>query len=253
MMLAELNIYLEPSGDQWPAVSMGSLFHGWLMQRVTGYYAKKLHQPGPKPFSQHLEVKRGEVIWHISTLNEEAFSHLLKPLADNTPRFVELEAKGRAFPVKGSEMGKVYASYKDLADGCYLAQDPARRLVFFATTPVAFRSNREYQIFPSEFHIMQSLVNRWNAFADAVSLDDEEAFRALVAALRITRYRLESKTYHIEGIRIPGFTGRWEMSIKGPEALRRLATMLGMYADFAGIGIKTALGMGGVKLEEIVV
>lgn len=247
MMLATLEIELKPCGTEWPAANMGSLFHGWIMDRVAGSYAEELHRPGHKPFSQYLDIKRGRVVWRISTLNEEAYKNIALPLLENPPLEVDLKAKNLAFPVARIEAGKSLSSYKELADYCYTVGQPARKLVFRTETPAAFRSGGEYLIFPSGFHVMQSLIMRWNAFADAVSLEDEQILPALAQGLMITRYRLESRLFHLEGTKIPGFAGEWEMRIKGPDPLQRLAAMLGMYAEFTGIGIKTSLGMGGVR------
>lgn len=249
MMLATLEIELQPCGTDWPVASMGSLFHGWLMEKVPGSYAEELHRPGLKPFSQYLDIKPGRVIWRISTLNEEAYRNIALPLLENPPREVDVKAKNLAFPVAQITAGKSLSSYKELADYCYTGAQPARKLVFRTATPAAFRSGGQYLIFPSEFHVMQSLITRWNAFADAVSLEDDQILPALAQGLMIIRYRLESRLFHLEGTKIPGFAGEWEMRIKGPDPLQRLAAMLGMYAEFTGIGIKTSLGMGGVRTK----
>ncbi len=45
--------------------------------------------------------------------------------------------------------------------------------------------------------------------------------------------------------------GKITIIIRGPEQLARLAGALISFAEYSGLGIKTALGMGGVKVREI--
>jgi len=41
------------------------------------------------------------------------------------------------------------------------------------------------------------------------------------------------------------------MTVKGPTPLVRLFNMIISFGQYSGIGVKTALGMGGVEIGEI--
>ena len=70
--------------------------------------------------------------------------------------------------------------------------------------------------------------------------------------IRIVRYSLRTAVYFLENTKITGYMGRITLVIRGPEPLARLAGALLSFAEYCGIGIKTALGMGAVKIKQIV-
>ena len=57
--------------------------------------------------------------------------------------------------------------------------------------------------------------------------------------------------YSLEGIKIRGFRGQIVMQFKRNIELQKILALLSYYSQFTGLGIKTALGMGGVKCEII--
>ena len=66
--------------------------------------------------------------------------------------------------------------------------------------------------------------------------------------LQIVRYSLRSAIYYLENTRIIGYKGKITLIIRGPVELARLAGALLFFAEYAGLGVKTALGMGGVRI-----
>jgi CRISPR/Cas system endoribonuclease Cas6 (RAMP superfamily) len=45
--------------------------------------------------------------------------------------------------------------------------------------------------------------------------------------------------------------GKITLVVNGPDQLARLAGAMLSFAEYSGVGIKTALGMGGVRIREI--
>ena len=62
----------------------------------------------------------------------------------------------------------------------------------------------------------------------------------------IVRYDLHTASFSLERQRITGFRGRFALHFGGTDSMRRILALLASFAPFAGIGIKTALGMGAV-------
>ena len=62
-------------------------------------------------------------------------------------------------------------------------------------------------------------------------------------------YKLRSTKYQMESIKINSFLGEICLLVKGPLTLVSIANLLFAYSEFAGIGAKTATGMGGIKIE----
>jgi len=248
-MLSSLELVLEPTGDYYAGTSTGSLFHGWLVEHVSPEFADKMHNQGPKPYSQHLIRRKGTAVWRINTLNKDAYDAVILNLLQNPPEGIYLKGKGALFKVNKMEPGPVFHSYKELADYYYLEKSLNRTIRIKTSSPVSFRSDERYQIFPQVHFIFQSLINRWNLFADAVSMEDKETLLSLVKNTRISSYNLRSNVFHLEGVRIPCFSGLMELKVSGPEALARLVGLLIAFGEFSGLGIKTALGMGGIVID----
>ena len=127
-----------------------------------------------------------------------------------------------------------------------LSSSQAARIVFHNTA--SFKSNGIYQIFPTVSLILQNLLQRWNEFFPEMLLEDDDAIQMLTNNLRIRSYRLKSSTYRLKQSSIPGFCGEIVISSKLSPPMLELWKMLLIFSEYAGIGIKTALGMGGVSI-----
>ena len=92
-------------------------------------------------------------------------------------------------------------------------------------------------------------MNKFDSFAGNMSIKDEEVLNHLVRHTKLISYKLRSTFFHLEGIKIPSFTGEISIRINGPETLANLANLLIYFGNWAGVGIKTSLGMGAVKCE----
>ena len=84
-----------------------------------------------------------------------------------------------------------------------------------------------------------------------ISLDDPEAMKQVARNIRMVRYSLRTGVFYLENTKITGYMGRITVVVSGPDQLARLAGALLSFAEYSGIGIKTALGMGGVRIKEI--
>lgn len=246
-MLAAAELCLAaPDGRRLPS-SAGSLLHGALMERLDGTLVASLHTPGLRPYSQHLWYDGEKMIWRVAALTHEATEAIINPLLSSDSTSIYLRDKQLSLTI--TERRLLYSStYRELADRFFLAAHPVRRVVLRFLTPTSFKSDNAYLIYPDVRHIMQSLYNRWNAFASWYTLEDQDALQHLITHTRIIGYRLRMSPFSVEGIRIPAFQGNVELYLAGPDALARLTAMLLTYAEFAGIGIKTALGMGGSRI-----
>jgi CRISPR/Cas system endoribonuclease Cas6 (RAMP superfamily) len=73
----------------------------------------------------------------------------------------------------------------------------------------------------------------------------------IIKNIHIVRYSLRSSKYHLDGIKVNGYTGRVTLLLQGPDQLARLTGMLLSFAEYAGVGIKTSLGMGGCLVKQL--
>ena len=54
----------------------------------------------------------------------------------------------------------------------------------------------------------------------------------------------------MEGVKIPGFKGDITIRIGGPQQMSNMAWMLAKFGEYAGVGIKTGIGMGAIKVLD---
>ena len=116
-------------------------------------------------------------------------------------------------------------------------------------TPASFKSRGQYQILPTPRLILQSLIKQWNGCFPDCPIEDEDGqgMEAMAAGLLCRGYQLRDQGYFLKGNHIPGFVGGMTLdSTRLPGFHRTLADALLYFSGYAGIGIKTALGMGGV-------
>lgn len=244
LKLVEIPLTLPPEGAFSP--SMGSVFHGAMMERIPENVAERLHESALRPYSQylHFDKRTRRCLWRLGFLTEETATCLLDAIGASG----ELYLKQKGYAAKLGEACVVKESdYEALADGIFMdANAPKGARLDFLTT-VSFRQGGVYVIFPDLALIFQSLQNRWNAFSPKMKIDAPELGRQLADVCRVVSYRLESRPFSVEGQNINGFSGSLRLRFTGNDMTRRLMGLLLSLAPFSGVGIKTALGMGATE------
>jgi CRISPR-associated endoribonuclease Cas6 len=61
---------------------------------------------------------------------------------------------------------------------------------------------------------------------------------------------LHTTRYPMKQVRLPAFQGRISIETRLPAPMMALWTTLYSFAPYAGIGVKTTLGMGGVSMMK---
>lgn len=234
-----------------PSYNMGSVMHGLLMEKFNDSEKENLHFQGLKPFTQYLTVdKDSNAIWRVCGLTEKMEERLKEIIAaDFKERECYLKQKGYAVKV-GKDIKIVEKSYTQIAEESFVKSSFKRNFQIRMRTPMGFKKDGEYVIFPSIELIIKSLYSKWQAFSKELCLDDEKVCTELCENTYIAGYNLKSTRFNLEGISVKSFIGTMKIGQTGPDALVRLGRMLFEYSMFSGIGMKATLGMGGVEIEE---
>ncbi|MDO4921633.1 MAG: CRISPR system precrRNA processing endoribonuclease RAMP protein Cas6 [Phascolarctobacterium sp.] len=231
--------------------STGSLLHGVLMERVDKAFAALMHEQQLRPYSQYLyfDKQNNTLLWRLASLSEQAKQELLN-VAFEMPANIYLKHKNIDVQVLGKEWLPA-VDYDSLAEK-YFAQDfPEKYIELKILSSCSFKSNGEYVIFPQNNLLFGSLIRKWNCFADNNKLDEQGLAFDLSQQAFVAGYRLSLQTFALEGIRIPAFRGTYTLGLKNNLMVNRIIAMLCAYAEYSGIGIKTALGMGGVQVRML--
>ena len=226
--------------------SMGSVFHGALMEQLPAEVAAHLHAEELRPYHQSILFTRERgAVWRFGVLDEGLFCLLWYVFSELAA--IELRQKG--FSVALGEPRLLQATSEEaLADAAFAGDEVLRSAACQFLTPTSSKRDGVYQMFPDTQLILQSLLGRWRSFSERVRLDEPDLAERLAPACRISSYRLQSAPFSLERHTIYGFRGQLRFYFAGNDMVRRIFRLLFSFAPFAGVGIKTALGMGAVDV-----
>ena len=117
-------------------------------------------------------------------------------------------------------------------------------------SPTSFKSDRIIHIFPNISTLISGVIAKINQHSETAELEDKKIVNELLEKVYIKDYNLRTKIFHLESIKIKGFIGTMDLAIKGEDrTLANILNFLILMSEYTGLGIKTSLGMGGVKVE----
>ena len=245
-MLTQAEIELTLPEGQILNQSMGSILHGALMELVSPDWAEAMHSQKMRPYSQYVTVADGRPCWRIQTLTEEAFDEILMPL---------LKKKSLLLKQRGSEVGLSHfrilrqENFSDIEELYWGKSERIHHIDMNFLTSASIKSQGNYVIFPEPRLVFVSLVNKWNLYSQGSTIEEENLFDHLASQMDITAYKLHTHPFSVEGRRIRAFRGSVQYGFFKNDGAARLTATLSHFAGYAGIGMKTALGMGGTEVQ----
>ena len=244
-MLAELCISVEPDVSDF-GYYQSSNMQGILMEQIDADYAEILHEQGLKPYSQYVR-NRENPEWVIHTYTEEAYRQIILPLMREDFDSAVIEKKGIHLKLIQKQLRTV--PKKSLLEEFY-DKSSERYFVIEFLTPTSFKSGGRYVIMPNMRYICQSLMNKYSAVSEEMEMYDEETLEQVTENSSIVRYRLQSTFFPMEGVKIPAFIGSVGIRMYGTDTMARYVRLLLKFGEYSGVGIKTAIGMGAIRVKE---
>ena len=241
-MLARLTLSLEEKLNY----RQTSLLQGVLMENIESTYAEYLHRKKMHPYSQYVMPDTGGrgAWWVVQTLNREAYENIIEPLMTCGDKLTLKHGGERQLTI--NDRKKEIMAKADLLRDFYAKVAPHKfRLQFL--TPTAFRQKGRYVILPDIRLMCQNLMMKYSAASDKMEMADDDALEQMATEIFITRHLLRSAVFSAEKQNIPGFVGEVTLCCHGAETMARYLRMLLAFGEFAGVGIKTAMGMGAMK------
>ena len=243
-MITHYQITLLPEREARIFPEWGYHLYSSLLSLAPHSFGERMHDDGITPVSSYITVQDRQVIWHVNLLGQSSEA-VLAPILEQQECY-HLRRENQLLRVNAMQ-----AEHIDSADTLLaLPERHVMKLRFL--TPTAFKSEGNYVNLPSAPLIMRNLLKKWNGcFADVCPIEDEdgEGIQAIANGLRIADYRLSSRDYLLKGQPIPGFTGELTLKCRLDGFHLTMVNLLLHFAPYAGVGIKTALGMGGVTCE----
>lgn len=244
-MIAKIDMKLDAATDDI-SYQMASTFHGALMDLLPDDYATELHISKRHPYTQHIERQGKEWHWIITALNEYTACHMLQ---DVLMQLDEFTIKKHGLIIHVLEKSYQELSDKELADVFY-HKEPSRYITVQFVTPTAFKQNGRYVNYPDLRLMFSSIMNKYDASNPDEQMYDEDTLYQLIEKVMLNRYNLRSVSFSMEGVRIPAFIGTITLKMTGTQTMSNFANMLFEFGKYSGIGIKTTLGMGAIKISE---
>ena len=252
MLIERYEVTLEVHSEQdplWKSPARGSLMHGLLMRNVR---ADSLHDGASnlRPYTQYLSaISYRQYLWTINTLHRERAASLIDWL-DNIPQNLYLEHYDLSLKVTGFRQA-ASISYSDFIEKA-LGDVPPKFAEFELNTPLAFKKagQQSYWLWPEARLIAQSALNRWNTFATASRFDDVEILEDISTNVLPLSFNLRTQKVAMDGIVFAGVVGNIGFRVQKNTAVRQVFHLCGLYSEFSGLGVKTAMGLGSVVYDK---
>lgn len=222
-----------------------SNLQGVLFEHISAEYADYLHTQQRHPYSQYIMKSGNEIYWCVNALNEEASSMIIDPLLDSS--FKDFTIKKQNCKVNIIKKESNEEALQSLVKEFY-GSEQVHTLTIELISPTSFKQQGRYIIYPDIRLVYQSLMNKYNSISEDMDMMDEDILSMLCDKSMITRYRLRSISFPMEGINIPAFMGEFTIKISGAATLASYARMLFRFGEYSGVGIKSAMGMGAMRL-----
>ena len=244
--MKQYTIILEQITDKKFLSGWSYLFYGVLMRKITDGYAGTLHEQTQTPITQHVvPLDKYRLLWQINLLTPLAVEKMENHIIELTN--VYLERYEARFTVLECKCSAVWQE-SEFIQQCKEVDAAVNKAVIKIITPLAFKSQTEYVLFPTTELVLKSALAKWNCFNQQFSIDDAAASAALLRGSKIISYHLKSHYYELKGNKIPAFTGEFIIKARLPIPLLEVFKVLLLYTNYSGLGIKTALGMGAVQI-----
>ena len=239
LKLYEIPLYF-PKGYRVHA-AMGSIFHGALLERLEPALANALHQQTMRPYRQTVfwDKKRKQSFWQLGIFNDEAEQGIISALRQSPRLYLKqqgYEVQLGSFSCQADTVEHIFQQCSSVAGA---------EITFCSTT--GFKRNGAYVLFPESALLYHSVILRWPLLASKVlepSLEEMLDYYTI-----IQRYDLHTTLFSVDGRSIPGFAGTIGLRFCGTKEINQIAAALLCCAVYTGIGLKTALGMGAVRVR----
>ena len=283
-MLAALVLTLKPTSTATVPAFLGRAAHAWLLDQLRQadpQLAQRLHIPHtPRPFTVSplwspssrphggsLRLSTGQT-YHlrITSIETNLSRCLLSTLA---PRWANTTMHLAGVPFHVHEVASTAAHHPQAANLPYSAlieraeqSPPPGSVTLRFLTPTTFRrspppdgpfDHDTYDLpFPLPELVFGGLLSLWNAFGPQPLPEELRAFAR--DCVVVSRYRLHTELVDFGSGRrgrVGGFVGTCRFAIRCPDTARqRRIGLLAAFAPFAGVGWRTAMGLGQTRLGE---
>jgi len=225
--------------------------HGLFFSLLGRNLAEILHKDySVKPFSiWNREIFRTEgkflkISLEIAFLSDELFPQFLSSYILSQKKHIEINGH----PLLKSKKPYIRKNWILTYQSLLADASPEKTIVFDFKTPVSFKKYKIDYPLPDPFLVFKSLFTKWNRYSDLKAPDD--VMQVIKSRIAVSGAWLKTKKVEFAKLgKIVGFTGRvvYWVDVNDTETLKWV-NALARFAEFAGVGRKTTMGFGKVRL-----
>ncbi len=251
-MPALLGVSLVPEKEIPSSELTPDRIHALFFSLLRSDLAKELHRPSRiKPFCLWFspffgpEKKLSKFRMEISFLKEDLFPKFLSSflLEDSPLKLGEIGLKKIKRPHISEEN---ILSYRKI----YENAPEEKTIVMDFLTPTCFKKGSADYPLPDPFLVFKSLIRKWSAFSEIkVEVDLREVFEKKI---RVAGAWIRTRKVELSRLgKILGFTGRVVFYVESEEGeVLKWVNALAKFGEFAGVGRKTTMGFGKVRIQK---
>lgn len=253
MQIEKYELMLEvvsPQDCLWRDTAAGQMMHELMLSQIPSLPARN-GRSLVSPYTQHLEsLGRSRYAWIINTLDTNLTTAISSWL-DKVPEYLELPNHGLVVKVKGVACTRQFG-YMELLEK--VVSQPQRDLLKLElATPVLLDHcfEKGHWDCPRPSVIMQNVLSLWNMFGKSCRVNYVPYLDNIETEVCIRSYCVNSEKIMVDGVIFNGATGRLTFALNSQETTTgQLFNLAAHYAEYCGLGLFTALGLGAVRCQQ---
>ena len=250
-------------------VTMGHLAHALFLNLIKQFaptLSARLHdEPAYRPYTispliggttvgERITLRRGQACHLRMTLfdNGQLWRALQTHFLEAGPLYVHLGGAGFQLTRMLSTPHADPTGWVDSTDVQTLVKFPARTtLTMSFCSPTAFSlSNHQFRLLPEPLLVWESLLRVWNLYAPEQMRIAKPPLRECIEKhISVVSCTLDTAFLHFPTHAQKGFVGQCTYQLTADQPLIAHLTTLAAFAYYAGVGYKTTMGMGQVRVE----
>ena len=212
--------------------------HGAIMGLIPSSYAEQLHKGALQPFSLHAAASDGRITLHLCTLCDSA-----DIIADALCEADELPIYGMPQPIRLiSYQRDQTPPPEQLAAMC-----KGNRFRLELLSPAVIKKGGKPFCTLNIGRYFRSVADKLQEF-NGIELDTEKLCSD-ISSVDLTELKLSTTSHNVSGTRYTGILGHADIRFNND--ISHEMSMLLAYAQYSGIGAKTALGMGAFRIHNV--
>lgn len=225
---------------------LGEQFQGWLMEKIPTEVAERLHQSNRNGYSISVIANSDNFFFTLNFLNSQS-EHDFEVIIDGNFSDINLHSsKQREFVIIEKQV--IEFPERNL-NRIFYEDNDTREIILNFKTATSFKLNGENYYYPETSLIFANLMRSYTeTFEGSLSIDNE-LLSQVVNNVRIVEFNIKSSYYPVHKYYLEGFIGQIKLRFKGKQTLKNYALMLLEFGAYAGIGVKTGMGMGHYTIE----